>query len=359
MRRTPPPAPTASMPWAVTILPAQTPRRGRTPKTEVTSPAVPVEPVVGPVAPVETVETVKTVTAPPVTPVYVPPPAAAYSAPPPPMPAEAFTPNVAVDRFGIPIAPSAPIGPPASGGYPATGYAPTGYAPGACTPGASTPGASTPGGYLLGGYPPHPQPPGGWAPPPQKKGWPVIAKVGVSVVSIIAVLVVLAVVIPVFVDVRQKPANRPVTIPATLLGQSQIHSAEFDAQVGQILTYFDQRNPPWQAATGSFYGADGIPLFFLGAAKLTHKLDTYQEREFFAAPDNVTMQQEGSGPYGGKVECGPLSEDGVPEIVCGSVDNDAVIVTVTLNSSIAEAATITREAVSVAEGGSSAGSAIT
>jgi hypothetical protein len=358
MRRTPP-APTSSSPWAETILPAAAPRRpsrfSRSEKPPVEAPDTPAADDPDAPPPADQLPAYATSAASAVMPEpyaapaapFAPPPAFAPAAPPnsfaPPAPftqPAPFTPSAPaaavagfgqVDRFGIPIAPP-----------PAPGYAPTGYAP----------GGYPPAGYAQGGYPPGP--PGQWTPPPPANNWPVALKVGIAVV---VVAIGAAVAIPVFIT-QQKPANRPVALPATLLGEPQLHNDALDGASNAVLNQVNLADAPWTDPQVAYYGQDTIPEFAVVAAKMTRRASPQDETSLFRGVSaEVTLTPEGSGPYGGKMECGPVTNQGIRGVICASIDSGAFVETVMFGSATnSEVALLSRQIISAVEGGPSLGS---
>jgi hypothetical protein len=108
--------------------------------------------------------------------------------------------------------------------------------------------------------------------------------------------------------------------------------------------------------TAAYFGQDDVPELFVTAAKLTRQVvGTERQQLFLQASDGATLTDTGSGPYGGAMKCGPITEDGVTGIACVSFDSAAVVLTVVFNASQTSAATLSRQVVSAVEGGPSIG----
>jgi hypothetical protein len=236
----------------------------------------------------------------------------------------------------------APVGyPPSANPQPAPAY---GYGPPAIGNGYGPPP----------GYGPVPV---GYYPPARQQGWPTAAKVAIGTVAgLIALAILAAVAIPVFLQQSQKPANRPVAVPATLFGDSQLHTADLDSAVTAALADFDQPGSPWGTPQGAYFGQDDGPLFFVGAAKLTRRLLPDEQAELFreGATAGTVLSAQGSGPYGGRMECGSVTRDGASGIDCFSYDSAAVVITVVFNSTPSQAAILSRQLIGAVEGQASA-----
>jgi hypothetical protein len=212
-------------------------------------------------------------------------------------------------------------------------------------------------GDQLGGYPGGPQgppmaPP--WLPPPPANSWPTAAKIAIGVV---VALILVAIAIPVARS-QQKPANRPVTLPATLLGVPQLHSAALDNASDNVLNQVNVPDAPWTAPIAAYYGQDTIPSFAVVAAKATRRETPEEEAALFSGVSaDVTLTPAGSGPYGGTMECGPLTNQALAAVACASIDSGAFVETVMFGAATnSEAALLSRQIISAVEGGPSIGS---
>jgi hypothetical protein len=315
MRRSSPPS-AATSPWAVDIVPTASSRRAPAPANAMATPAD-ASSAPSALAPVAAPPTAAPL------PTYAPPAAAypppAVFAPPaaPIAPATSAAPTGAtvpapgygpVDRFGLPVTPTSPAfgmqpagSPPMSSSYPP----PTGYGP--------------PVGYL---------------PPVAQQGWPTAAKVAIGAVAgVIAVAILAAVAIPVFLNQRLTPANRPVAIPQTILGMGQLDDPALAPSTQAALTAMNPEGYPWGSATGAYFGQDGSPEFFVAAAKLTRQLTIAERDGFFrGAGDKAALQKVGSGPFGGAMECASLSSGSAQGVECISIDSAAIVTTTVINA---------------------------
>jgi hypothetical protein len=335
MRRTRSIVPVADEPWGQSILPGAPLHTSIAPPPAVGGPqqvAAPLPPA--PAAPVPQPHPFAP------QPEYV---AAAqpYAAPQPYAPHAQFG---GPPQFGGPAQFGGPpqFGAPPQFGGPPQGYAPQGYAP---------------QGYAPQGYAPQPfAPPGGpngYGPPPSRRVpvavWVVLGVVG----GLMAMGILAAIAIPVFLSQREKPANRTVSIPTTLLGQTQLHTPNLDAAAAQAVTAMRAAKTPWAQESAAYYGTGDLPVFFVAAAKVTVRptpADTTAFMKSVAASTNVGLSPVGAGPFGGKMECGlTTAADGAQATACYSIDDAAVTMIIVFQSSPDQAALLARQIIGSVE----------
>jgi hypothetical protein len=210
------------------------------------------------------------------------------------------------------------------------------------------------------GYAPSPYvQPGGpqyFAPPPPPGGMPVAIKIVLWVVGGLFVMGILAAIaIPVFLSQKQRPANRSVSVPATLLGQTQLHTSEADARAANgIADLTADSHGNWGPVSGAYFGTGDLPTFFVAAAKVTVRPTPADETAFMkaiaAGTTYVAVAPVGAGPYGGKLECGSSPNvNGVPTTTCFSIDSAAITMIVVFESSPDQAALLARQIIGSVE----------
>jgi type II secretory pathway pseudopilin PulG len=175
----------------------------------------------------------------------------------------------------------------------------------------------------------------------------------ITVVGIIAVGILAAIAIPVFLS-QQKPANRNVVLPAMLVEQQQVHDATLDAASATVVAGLERDLPGLTQAQSGYYGSDGQPLFMVAAGKLPHKATAADEKAYFSTSgdtgsEQVVLAPVGSGPFGGKMECGTATFDGTPTTVCSSLDSAAAVVVISSQVSTSQLAVLARQIISSIE----------
>jgi hypothetical protein len=340
MRGTRQVTPALESPWAASILPGVAlPRNSQAPAAPA-PPAPPAQAAVAPFLPTDLIAA----------PAFGP-------APPVGLPAE-VAPAFQFDPDGdLASAPQLPPPPqfdpgPQFGAAPQYGPGPQFGTPQFGTPQFGMPQPFAPAQPMQPGYAPPMQP--GYAPPfggpPPKGGVPTAVWVALAAVGGVVLLMILAAIaIPVFLNQR-KPADRPVSIPLTMLGQSQLHNADLDSATARLLLAFGTSGSGLAAPDGAFYGQEDTPTFFVGAAKLTRQLTPAERADLLRPGASFSPTPEGAGPFGGTLECGQIDQNGTQGAECVSVDSAAVVVTVIFDSSSADAAFLTRQIVSSVEG---------
>jgi hypothetical protein len=322
-----------------------------------------------------------------------PPPAAAPACPPPaaaeypvhyptapgfpPQPHYADTAHVADPALSAPAAaaaPAPPVLPAAPIGYPSASYQPPSYQPAPYQPAAYQPAAYPPPtnppsgyqpnrfepqgfaapGYAAPGYqPPGYQPPGQAQPYqsfPPTGGSSTGAKVLIGVLIGLVVLGILAA-IPVFLSQHQKPANRNIVLPSVLLDQQRLSSADLDASVAAEVASLQKHTPGGSQAQAAFYGQDGLPTFLVVAGKPGERPTPADVKAFFSTQSGgeLTFTPVGNGPFGGTMECGPATANGIAATICGSIDDAGVVFVLGFNTTPSQLAIVTREILGVIE----------
>ncbi|MDQ1465429.1 MAG: hypothetical protein QOC73_2370 [Actinomycetota bacterium] len=208
------------------------------------------------------------------------------------------------------------------------------------------------------GYAPSPYAqPGGpqyFPPPPPPGGMPAAIKIVLCVVGGLFVVGILAAIaIPVFLSQKQRPANRAVSVPATVLGQMQLHTPELDNAAAQAIAGMQRPNAPWGLVSGSYFGTGGLPTFFVAAAKVNIRPTAADETALFgslASSTGAALSPVGAGPFGGRMECGPLDAAGGTAMTqCYSIDNAAIVAIVVFESSPNQAALLARQIIGSVE----------
>ena len=398
-------------PYATTILPAK--GAGRAPKgaiaPEASAPA-PAPAVAAPEPLAEAPVYIPThgpvtapVAAPEPEPVYAPPPAPVFDtpapvyAPPqpafaapaarateypvqypsapgfPPQPQYASTTHVADPAPFAPVAPSAPASPPAPVGYPSASYQPSyqppayqpaAYAPPSTPPSGSQPNRFDPQGYAASGYAAPGYGPPGYLPPAQAQpfqtfpppgrstGAKVLIGLAIGVLGFVILGILAAIAIPVFLSQRATPANRNVVLPAMLLEQQKLSSADLDVGANAAVAALQNINGLTETQA-AYYGSGGEPVFVVAAGKLPHRPTSDIQQSFFsetAKNNNATLSPTGSGPFGGWMQCGQATTDvGSPVTMCVSLDSAAVVAVVASATSASQLAVVTRQIISSVE----------
>jgi hypothetical protein len=184
---------------------------------------------------------------------------------------------------------------------------------------------------------------------------PVAIKIVLGVVGGLFVLGILAAIaIPVFLSQKQRPANRAVSIPTTLLGQSQVHTPDLDAMGSRTIADMTAAKGPWGPVSGAYYGTGGLPTFFVAAAKVTVRPTPADEADFMKSVASgatyVVLAPVGPGPFGGKMECGSATDaTGIQTTTCFSIDTAAITIIVVLESSPDQAALLARQIIGSVE----------
>jgi hypothetical protein len=220
------------------------------------------------------------------------------------------------------------------------------------TPGSGVPtpsAATTP----RASYPPAPidaalvygSPVGRYVPPPKpaNRGW--IIAVG-AVVGVIVTLIAVAVAIPVFLNQR-KPEAVTLTLPTSMAGGTLSTTPQAQQVTSTFVTGFgnDERGLLTDVQAG-VYTRSGSTGFVVGTAKLVHRPTAAQRNAFMAefakgaaATASLTMTKFPPGPLGGVTECGMLQTATTPAVVCISMDNAAVVVTIDYTSDLLQGTT--------------------
>jgi hypothetical protein len=191
----------------------------------------------------------------------------------------------------------------------------------------------------------------GYPPGPPRRS--TASKVWIGVAIAVVAIVAIGVAIPVFLGQRDKPAARNVVLPALLLEQQKVtDDPSLNAITTAQIASMRQDLPGITSAQAAYYGQDGQPLFAVTAAKLPER-PTAADRQTFlnatAARNDMTLTPEGSGPFGGSMECGTATVDGAVLTTCVSLDSAAVIVVISTGTSPSELATLTRQIIGTVE----------
>jgi hypothetical protein len=184
---------------------------------------------------------------------------------------------------------------------------------------------------------------------------PVAIKIVLCVVGGLFVLGILAAIaIPVFLKQAQRPADRAVSVPAMVLGQSQLHSPDMDARTSSAIADMTDANGSWGPVSGAYYGTGDLPTFFVAAAKVTVRPTPADETKFMkavaASTTYVALSHVGGGPFGGKMECGSTpNRGGAPTTTCFSIDSAAITMIIVFESSPDQAAVLARQIIGSVE----------
>jgi hypothetical protein len=192
----------------------------------------------------------------------------------------------------------------------------------------------------------------GYAPagPPQGS---TASKVWIGVAIALAVIIAIVVAIPVAISQRNKPAARNVVLPAMLLDQQKVtDDPDLNSDAAAQIVSMQQDLPGITQAQAAYYGEAGQSLFAVTAAKLPEQPTAADRKAFFNATgvrNGMTLTPEGSGPFGGSVECGTGTVNGDAITMCVSIDSAAVIVVISGGTSESDLATLTRQVISSVE----------
>jgi hypothetical protein len=173
-----------------------------------------------------------------------------------------------------------------------------------------------------------------------------IAALGLIVVGILA-----AIAIPVFLS-KQKPANRNVVLPATLVDQQRLSDPDLAADTTFEVTSMQQHIPGGSQTQAAYYGLAGTPTFMVVAGKLARRPTTDDVTAFFSSSGTAAdpkLTKMGSGPFGGTLECGLATVDGKSLTSCASIDSAAAIIVIASNTDPSQLAIITRQVIGSVE----------
>jgi hypothetical protein len=208
--------------------------------------------------------------------------------------------------------------------------------------GPPTFGAPGYGGYPIG------------ATPGRSTASRVLIALAITVAAFVGIGILAAVAIPVFLSQRDKPAARNVVLPAMLLEQQKVtDDAALNADTTAQISSMQQDLAGITQAQAAYYGQAGQPLFAVTAAKLPDQPTAADRQQFFKATgvrNDMTLATEGSGPFGGSMECGATTVLGGALTMCVSLDSAAVIVVISTGStSPNDLATLTRQIIGSVE----------
>ena len=170
----------------------------------------------------------------------------------------------------------------------------------------------------------------------------------------LAVVITIAVAIPVVLS-HQPAANRNVVLPTTLVGQQQIHDANLDATSAAVVASLKRDLNGLTQVQSAYYGLGiGLPQYMVAAGKLPRKPTAADTKAFFSTSANndttqVALTPVGSGPFGGKMECGTATVDGNPTTICSSLDSAAAVIVISSMMTPSELALQTRLIISSIE----------
>lgn len=242
--------------------------------------------------------------------------------------------------------------------YQPAGYQPVSYPPPAFPPPAGAPvgaapyqgvgqpatsqgiGASAQPG-AGGVYPPVTAPPPWFGPPVKQRNTALVVVLSV-VGGFIALAVLVAIAIPVFLNQR-KPVPVTLTMPATLDGGTMLTTPAAQQAVSNFVASFGNAEAGLLTdVQAGVYKRTGSPGFVVGGGKLLHRPTSAQRDEFMtgftkgaSSQYSVTMAKVPPGPLGGTTQCGMLQTDPSPSVICISMDSSAVIVAIVYTNDIA------------------------
>ena len=182
----------------------------------------------------------------------------------------------------------------------------------------------------------------------------VLIALAITVAAFVGIGILAAIAIPVFLSQRDKAAARNVVLPAMLLEQQKVtDDASLNADTAAQITSMQQDLPGITQAQAAYYGQGGQPLFAVTAAKLPEQPTAADRQAFFRATgvrNDMTLTTEGSGPYGGSMQCGETTASGGAALtMCVSLDSAAVIVVISTGTSESDLATLTRQIIGSVE----------
>jgi len=231
-------------------------------------------------------------------------------------------------------------------GYPPPGYPPAAYAP----PGYAPPGQIPPPGYA--GAP-------GYAPSAYSYGLPQptrkrrLSRRSIIALCVLGGLVLLLVIGGVAASIDQRPANRAVAIPTSVLGLPQEHNPTLDNATTQAIATLDG-NSAFKDAQAAYFGTATLPDLYVFAAKVTRRPTASARRAYFQGMANALfvngpMETELAGPYGGELQCAEVSNNGIDATMCASIDDAAAVGVIVFKPQLTDAADTTRQVIAAVE----------
>jgi hypothetical protein len=184
-----------------------------------------------------------------------------------------------------------------------------------------------------------------------RSGSKVLKGLLITLASIVGILILGAIAIPIFVS-QQKPANRNVILPATLVDQQKLTDPDLAAAVSNEVAVMKQQIPGGSQTQAAYYGLDGQPTFMVVAGKLARRPTSADVSAFFStkgSTEGLTLTKMGSGPFGGTLECGSVTANGTPLILCSSIDSAAAILVAASDTTPSQLAIVTRQIIGTVE----------
>ena len=174
-----------------------------------------------------------------------------------------------------------------------------------------------------------------------------IAVLGFVVLGILA-----AIAIPVFLSQHQKPANRNIVLPATLVDQQRLNDPDLAADTTLEVTNMQKHIPGGSQTQAAYYGLAGTPTFMVVAGKLARRPTSADVNAFFSSTGTAAdpiLTKMGSGQFGGTLECGVATAQGKSLTTCASLDSAAAIIVIAANTEPSQLAIITRQVIGSVE----------
>jgi hypothetical protein len=179
----------------------------------------------------------------------------------------------------------------------------------------------------------------------------VLIGLAIAVLGLVVLGILGAIAVPVFLS-KQKPANRNVVLPATLVDQQRLSDPGLASDTTFEVTNMQQHIPGGSQTQAAYYGLDGVPTFMVVAGKLARRPTTEDVNAFFSSSGTAadpTLTKMGSGQFGGTLECGAATVDGKALTTCASIDSAAAIIVIAANTTPSQLAIITRQVIGSVE----------
>ena len=149
---------------------------------------------------------------------------------------------------------------------------------------------------------------------------------------------------------KQKPANRNVVLPATLLDQQRLTDPGLAADTTFEVTNMQQHIPGGSQTQAAITARRRASLHG-GRRKLAgvRPQPTSTHSSVPPAPPQTQAHEVGSGQFGGTLECGVATVNGIALTTCASIDSAAAVIVIASNSNPSQLSVITRQVIGSVE----------
>ncbi len=113
-----------------------------------------------------------------------------------------------------------------------------------------------------------------------------------------------------------------------------------------------QHIPGGSQTQAAYYGQGGMPTFMVVAGKLARRPTTADVNAFFSSTGTASdpkLTKMGSGQFGGTLECGVATVNGIALTTCASIDSAAAVIVIASNSNPSQLSVITRQVIGSVE----------